>query len=245
LDDNNGHHQTFTANKSSDEINDKVKWLFEKDLKFIPDTMRRRRVTAYKWNNDILAMFVTALFKDDYPDLQALRVRSIYPFLRHYDCEVKTPDDRDPTGIKKYDYDIELFSSSLAKTVAGYYNFDYDNVAAVSSGGDVGYRGAINREKIATEAQKMSFLAGVLIRHHSYYSHSYPDSNDSRRYTIRIPDSLSALNECIDILKEFGCDIVNEIQGKAVVFDASDKVRDFITLVHELSDKTASILVVD
>jgi hypothetical protein len=242
LDDNNGHHQTFTANKSSDEINDKVKWLFEKDLRFVPDTMRRRRITAYEWRSEPLALFVTELFKDDYPDLRALHVCSVYPFVRHYGCELKTVgNDIDPVCTQKYDHYIELFSLSLAKTVAGYYNFDYDNVAAVSSGGDVGYRGAINREKIATEAQKMSFLAGVFIRHQCFYSHSYlnpnPDPIESRRYSIPIPNSLSTLSECVDILKEFGCDIVNEIPGKPVVFDASDKVRDFLTLVHELSGK--------
>jgi hypothetical protein len=30
-----GHYQTFTANKSGDEIDDKVKWLFRKDVKFL------------------------------------------------------------------------------------------------------------------------------------------------------------------------------------------------------------------
>jgi hypothetical protein len=107
LDDNNGHYQTFTANKSIDDINDKVKWIFRKDLKFIPDTMRCQRITTYESRNDALALFVTTLFKNDYADLRALRVCSLYPLVRHYGSEVKsTTDPIDPVCNSRMDYDI-------------------------------------------------------------------------------------------------------------------------------------------
>jgi hypothetical protein len=240
LDDNNGHYQTFTANKSSDEINDKVKWLFRKDLKFIPDTMRRHRITAYGQHDDLLALFITALFKNDYPDLRALRVCSVCPFVRHYGNEIKTADgNKDPVCNSTTDFDIELFSLSLAKTVAGYYNFDYDNVSAVSSGGDIGYRGVINKEKIRTDAQKMSFLAGVFLR---YGRLKNPDGS----YSIPIPLHSTA-KECVDILKEFGCDNVKEIRTKYkeeyIVFNASSKIKDLIMLVGNLFNKISGMLI--
>jgi hypothetical protein len=237
LGDKNGYYQTFTANKSRDEINDKVKWMFEKDLEFIPDAMRCQRITTYEWRHDILALFVIALFKNDYADLRALRVYSVYPFIRHYNNEIKTADgNRD----SEKNYDVELFSPSLAKTIAGYYNFDYDNVSTVSSGGDIGYRGVINSAKIATEAQKMSFLAGVFIRYHCFYPY---DPDDSSKYSITIPDSFSTLKECIDILKEFDCDIVKEFPAKGVVYNASDKIRDLAVLVQDLNSKITSVCV--
>jgi hypothetical protein len=247
LDDCNGHYQTFTANKSIDDMDGKVKWLFRKDLKFVPDTVRCQRITAYgQWQGDILALFVTALFKNDYPDLRALRVCSIYPFVRHYGSEVKTADgNRDPVCNNTTDFDIELFSPSLAKTIAGYYHFDYDNVSAVSSGGDIGYAGVINMEKIAADAQKMSFLAGVFIRYGCI------KNPDGIRYTIQIRNSLSTAKECVDILKEFGCGNIKVIPAGHttehiaghVVFDASDKIRDLIFMVHNLHDKTLNVLV--
>ncbi|MDR1583280.1 MAG: hypothetical protein LBS55_08500 [Prevotellaceae bacterium] len=234
LADKNGYYQTLTANKSSDEINDKVKWLFEKDLKFIPDTMRRLRITTYEWQHDILALFVIALFKNDYPDLQALRVYSVYPFIRHYRNEIKTADDK---RYSAKNYDVELFSPSLAKTMAGYYNFDYDNVSAVSSGGDIGHRGVINREKIVTDAQKMSFLAGVLIRYNCFYPNTWDGIST---YSIPLPNSHSTLKESVDILKEFGCDIVKEFPTGGIGYSASDKIRNLTVLVHDLVFKMAA-----
>jgi hypothetical protein len=239
----NGHYQTFTANQSSDEINYRVKWMFEKDLKFIPDTMRRQRITSYGLHGDVLALFVIALFKNDYPDLRALRVCSICPFVRHYGSEIKTAyDSRDPVCNNTTDYDIELFSSSLAKTVEGYCHFEYDNVLAVSSGGDIGYGGFINREKIATEAQKMSFLAGVFLRYGGYES-----LDGSNKYSINIPHSLNTAKECIDLLKEFGCDNVEEIQTKYkeefIGYNASDKIRNLLFIIHDLYDKMAGVIV--
>jgi hypothetical protein len=240
------HYQTFTANKSIDDIDHKVKWLFEKDLPFIPDTMRCRRITTYE-DNDILALFITTLFKNDYPELQALRVCSLYPLIRHYGSEVKTTaDPKDPFCNLTKGFEIELFSSFLAKTAAGYYNFDYDNLSAVSSGGDIGYGGVINKEKIVTEAQKMSFLAGIFMRYEGHYK-----SENGRRHSIMIPDNmLSAAEEYIvDLLKEFGCDNVEKNQSihypkkHIISFIASDKIRDLIFLLYDLFVKTMNVLI--
>jgi hypothetical protein len=236
LDDNNGHYQTFTANKSKEEIDGKVKWLFRKSLKFMMDTVRCQRITTFGHNCE-LTLFITAMFKDDYPDLRALYVCFVYPFMRYYGNEIKVA-----TYIK--DCEIELFSLSLAKTVAGYYNFGYDSVAAVSSGGDIGYRGVINSEKIATDAQKMSFLAGVFMRYCNWYNRDYNEQNDNRNYSITIPNSLSTAKKCVDILKEFGCDNVKEIQTEhKIIFNASNRIKELIFLTYDLRFKMGVTLV--
>jgi hypothetical protein len=244
LDDNNGHYQTFTANKSIDEIDNKVKWLFRKDFKFVPDTMRRHRITTYG-DDELRALFITTLYKNDYPDLRARKVCSTYPFMRHYGNEIKTPDgSRDSVCNNPKNYDVELLSLSLAKTVAGYYNFDYDNISAISSGGDIGYRGVINKEKITTNAQKMSFLGGVLLR---YGCSRWPDGS----YSINIP-LFNTAKEVADILKEFDCNNVKEIQTEYnteyseefINFNASSKITDLIMLVNNLFNKIAGMLIV-
>lgn len=239
-----GHYQTFTANKSIDEVNSKIKWMFEKDLKFATDTMRCQRITAYDWRKDLLAMFVTALFKNGYPDLRALRVCPVSPFVRHYGSEVKTADgNRDTVCNSETDYDIELFSPSLAKTAAGYYNFDYDNILAVSSGGDIGYGGVINRDKIVSEAQKMSFLAGVFMRYEGHYK----SLDNSSRYSVMIPNSHNTAKVCIDLLKEFGCTNVEEIQTENkeefIKYSASDKIRGLLFLTHDLFIEMTNVMI--
>jgi hypothetical protein len=239
LDYSNGHYQTFTANKSIDDINSKVKWMFEKDLTFIPDTLRCQRITTYGEKN-VLALFVVSLFKKDYPDLQAIRVCSVGPFARYYCSEVKsTADHSDTVCTCKPGFDIELLSSALAKTIAGYYIFDYDSISTVSSGGDIGYSGIINKDKITTDAQKLSFLAGFLMRYGW-------ENTDNSKFSINIPNSLSTTQICIDILKEFGCDNIIETKntrGHFVNLDISDKIRVFISLIQDLFNKTAGVII--
>jgi hypothetical protein len=238
LDDNNGHYQIFTANKSIDDIDGKVKWLFGKELKFVPDTMRRQRITTYGDERNVpLALFIVSLFKNDYPDLRALRVCSVCPFVRRYGSVVKTADgNRDPVCNSTANFEIELFSPSLANTVAGYYNFDYNNIATVSSGGDIGYRGIINSAKIATYAQKMSFLAGVFLRYEGFFK------NDDGRYSVRIPNSHGTAKECVDILKEFGCTNLEEIPAEhKIVFSASGKIAETVFLVYDLYVKVLCV----
>jgi hypothetical protein len=76
----------------------------------------------------------------------------------------------------------------LAKTVAGYYNFDYDNVSAVSSGGDIGYRGVINKEKIGTDAQKNV----VFCRRFPALRYGRAKNPDGSSYSIQISGILIA-----------------------------------------------------
>lgn len=238
LDDDKGHYQTFTANKSIQEINEDVKWMFENATKFMPDTMACQRITTYKRGNINLPLFVVSLFKKDYPDLCALRVCTPDPdSRRYYGSEVKSVYDLEDMVCHKH-FDIELFSSSLVKTVADYYNFDCEKapLRIISSGGDIGYRGVINKEKIQTEAQKVSFLIGFFMR---YEQLRLEPENDY--YSILIPNSLSAAKVCTDILREFSCKQVDYIDkttrlqtGHQIVYTPSNKTIKIKELTDQL-----------
>lgn len=220
MDDNMGHYQTFTSNKSLDDMDDKVKWMFKKDAEFIPDTMAHQRITTYETNGDgswhtELALVVVELFKKDYPDLRALRVcNSSTPARKHYGNDIKSVlYDREDSickrsfPIKPPPYVIELYSSFLAKTMASYYSFDPErqSLPVISTGGDIGYRGIIDKEKIATRPQKISFLMGVFMR---YGYKRINDEYGSDCYSISIPNSLSTATKCAEILQEMGCEQV-------------------------------------
>jgi hypothetical protein len=246
MDDNMGHYQTFTANKSLDDVDESVKWIFDKEAAFMPDTMAYRRITTYatlgngSWHID-LAQLAVSLFGDDYADLRALRVcNRCCPTQRHYGSEIESiydPEDPickgNPEAPTQPPYEIELYSSSLAKEMACYYHFDYEKpqLPVVSSGGDIGYRGVINRDKIATEAQKLSFLTGVFMR---YGCGRVNDQYGSGCYSICIPNSLSAAAVCAEILREMGCEQVAYIDkfpyGHQIFFTLSAEVGKVIRL---------------
>jgi hypothetical protein len=233
-----GHYQIFTANKSIDDIDENVKWMFENSSKFTPDTMACQRVTTFRYNADMQypALFIVSLFKNDYPDLRLLRVCSqCCPLKRYYGSELKSDYEPEDSVCKK-PCDIELFSRSLAKTVAAYYIFDCgkESFRAVSSGGDIGYRGVINSEKIKSEAQKMSFLAGVFMRYGWI-------ENGEEPYMTYFSGSFSAAKTVIYILKKFGCRHADYIEDVDVsqeryrfVFTPSSKIRQLLRLVYKL-----------
>jgi hypothetical protein len=137
---------------------------------------------------------------------------------------------------------------SLAKTVAGYYDFDYGKTSfrVISSGGDIGYRGVINTKKIQTEAQKVSFLMGVFMRYYHLeqrYGHfDHRPEQEIPYYSISMPNSLSTAKVCADILREFGCKQVDYIDkitwwqtGHQIVYTPSDKTIKIKGLTDHLA----------
>jgi hypothetical protein len=243
LDDDMGHYQTFTANKFIDDVDNDMKWMFENGFQFMSDTMVCQRITTYgtyAWQID-LALIVVSLFKKDYPDFRALRVCThCYPLKKHYGSEIKSQyDPKDSickrTNVAMPPFAIELYSSSLAKVTAGYYNFDYEKqlLPVISSGGDIGYRGFINKEKISTQAQKLSFLAGFFMR--------YGCSDFGYYYDIPVPNSLSAATVCTAILKETGCEHVDYIDktpdGHKIIFTPSPEVTMLMFLIQKMNEE--------
>jgi hypothetical protein len=243
LDDDMGHYQTFTANKSINDVDDSVKWMFERVFKFMPDTMAYQRITTYgndPWKIDF-ALITVSLFKKDYPDLRALRAcKCCHPSEKYYGSEVKSHYDPEDSTCKKA-FEIELYSSSLAKIIAGYYDFDYEKRLphVISSGGDIGYRGLIKKEKISTQAQKLSFLAGVFMR---YGCHSTVNGFFDY-HEIPVFNSLSLATVCSAILKETGCEHVGYIDNdktsdrQKIIFTLSSEVTKLKNLVYDVKMK--------
>jgi hypothetical protein len=245
LDDNMGHYQTFTANRSVDDVDNNVKWMFENGFRFTPDTMAYQRITTYGsnvWQTD-LALIAVSLFKEDYPDFRALRVCThCRPLKKHYGSEIKSHYDPEDSICKRTNavmppFAIELYSPSLAKIIAGYYNFDYERqlLPVLSSGGDIGYRGLVNKEKISTQAQKLSFLAGFLMRYGC-------SKNGNTGYCdISVSGSLSAATACAAILKETGCEHAAYIDkvpdGHKIIFTPSSEVKKLMLLIEKVMEE--------
>ncbi|MDR0603177.1 MAG: hypothetical protein LBG80_02595, partial [Bacteroidales bacterium] len=172
---------------------------------------------------------------------RALRVCTCthcYPPLRNlYGSEIKSHYDPEDSICKKTPFKIELYSSSLAQITASYYDFDYKKrlLPVTSSGGDIAYRGVLNKEKISTQAQKLSFLAGVFMRYGcgtvNYYNYR----------VIPVSNSLSLAAVCSEILKETGCEHVDYIDkipdGHKIVFAPSSEVWELMLLIHKVNEE--------
>jgi hypothetical protein len=253
FDDDIEHYQTFTANKSINDINDSVKWMFADCLEFIPDTMAYQRITTYgnDMKNEDLALLTVALFKKDYPDMRALRVCNVSQYRKHYGSEIRSHYDpadsvcnRNNTAMSNSPYEIALYSSTLAKRVAGFFNFDNTLPYVISSGGDIGYRGVINSSKLLTKGQKMSFLIGVFMRHGCDNCISLDNSLDTYSILMRNFNSSAAL--CSDILKEAGCEHISHVDfshvilqfiRRQIIFIPSAEIRNLIKIAYDVDLK--------
>jgi hypothetical protein len=105
---------------------------------------------------------------------------------------------------------------------------------SISSGDSIGYKGVINKEKISTQAQKRSFLAGVLFRYGGFFK------NTAGNYSVIIPNSLSTAKECMDILNEFGCKVKKNPEEHKIIFSVSDKIANLTHLLYGLFIKTSA-----
>jgi hypothetical protein len=248
FDDDMGHYQTFTANKSIDDVSDDMKWMFKNCLEFIPDTMAYQRITTFTrdMSNETLALLVVALFKDDYPDIRALRVCDVCcPWKKHYGSEIKGLYDledsvckRDPKAtVSMPPYEIVLYSSTLTKITADFFSFE-TSPYVISSGGDIGYRGVVKKNKMSTKEQKMSFLLGILMRYGCSYHCICGENINPDAHSIIIRNSKSIAALCCDILKEMGCKNVAYVDllpiGQQIVFTPSVEIRNLDRIAYHV-----------
>jgi hypothetical protein len=249
FDDDMGHYQTFTANKSIDDVNDSMKWMFRNCLEFIPDTLAYQRITTFTrdMGNTNLALLVVALFKEDHPDMRALRVCDVCcQGRKHYGSEIKSfydPEDsvckRDTNAtVSTPPYEIVIYSSTLAKITADFFSFG-TSPYVISSGGDIGYRGVIKKDKILTKEQKMSFLLGILMRY-SCSSNCICDENSNNPdiYSIVVRNSVSIAALCCNLLKEMGCKNVAYVDlppiGQQIVFTPSYEIWNLDRIAYHV-----------
>jgi hypothetical protein len=242
FDDNTGHYQTFTANKSIHDVNDSVKWIFNDFLEFNPDTMAYQRITTYgnDRSNEDLALLAVALFKKDHPDMRALRVCDVCcPGKRHYGSEIKScfydPEDsvcrRNNAAVVSPPYETEIYSSTLVKITADFFSYE-NTLRHISSGGNISYRGVIKRNKLSTKEQKISFLTGIFMR---YGCEKIVDYSDTYSIFIRSSGSLAAL--CCDILKETGCEHVAYVDlpvGRQIIFTPSVEILNLKQITYRV-----------
>jgi hypothetical protein len=259
LSDKYGHYQTFTSNKSIEDIDPSIKSGFDDGRKCVPDTLLCQRVTSYDdpasiANRKEVLLLIMELFKNNYPDLRMFVVCCPDSLTRHYDHEIKNNRIFYPVDsicrLNKHNFTVDLFSPSLAKMVASYYNFDHNNLSncVISSCGDIGYRGIINKDRFTTEAQKLSFLTGVFL--------TYGRRRD-KDYSIFIPNSLSALNLCYDLLTEFECTHIERDtmyygpdlkcierfpKNQELFFTPSAKLSKLMILMYELTVALKSLI---
>jgi hypothetical protein len=249
FDDDMEHYQTFTANKSINDINDSVKLIFDNCVEFIPDTMAYQRITTYRndMSNEDLALLTVALFKKDYQDMQALRVCTLCcPEKKHYGYKIMSyydPEDpvcnRHNSAVSNPPYEMAIYSSALAKRIAGFFSFENTLPYVVSSGGDIGYRGVIKKDKLSTKEQKMSFLAGILMRYGCEDCNCIENSEYSDTYSILIRNSVSMAALCCDILKEAECEHVAYVDlwphGRQIVFTPSVEIWKLNQIIYKVN----------
>ncbi|MDR2643926.1 MAG: hypothetical protein LBC74_14185 [Planctomycetaceae bacterium] len=240
IDDNNGHYQTFTSNKTLEEVVDEVKWMFNNDI-FISDTMSYQRVTNFDNQRDI-ALLVKELFKSDYQDM-SLRWTNCDNGIRYhsYGSEIFDINDVPDSTICKKDKTccITLFSASLAKLTANYYAFDYEKNQSIiiSTGGDIGYKGFLKKEKIETTAQKASFLTGVFLRYGCIQTDDYGEDTFVILFRKK---PLSTAQVCTALLQELGCEDIVFFESppltQSIVFKPSADVMRLIYLIPKLRE---------
>jgi hypothetical protein len=206
LDDDLGHQQTFTVYRDSSLIMDLtkdsvfIKSMQEKGYFSLQEMIERaddkyQLVDSYcfiEWGGRKLASLVISLFSNEFPDL---RTEEHFPLL-----------------AQNAERCISLYSESLTKIIDSYYDYRSSSSRTVFS--DTVYSGYLKPEKLQTVSQKLSFLAGAMLR----YLHK---DEKSERYVFTMHNSLSKAKLCFELLKAFDC--------KNVIYE---RIEDFSSAVH-------------
>ena len=114
-----------------------------------------------------------------------------------------------PEGIPQYYF---INSKSLCDKFNHYYKFEPTGSLTFPTG-DTEYHGLLSDSIFHSEDQKLAFLAGVYVR--------FGEPTDTA-YCIHIPESLSKVKVCYDILKGLKCrcsyQILNNIPTQVLVY---------------------------
>jgi hypothetical protein len=215
LNDYMGHPQIFTVGRDSSYI---MKIL--KDSAFVEsvnalnmdvlDVLKGadanyQFIDGYSQNEKNLALLIQSLFSDEFSDLYMI------------------------DGEKG----IRLHSTSLAEIINNYY--DYKAGSSTTVFFDTIYQGSLKHEKLQTISQKLSFLAGAILRD-GYQS-------ESEGYYLSMPNSLSKAKLCSELLLEFKCNnIVHKRyvdyipSGNTVSFEPSEIISKLIEKVKTIKE---------
>jgi hypothetical protein len=152
-----------------------------------------------------------------------------------------------------------LYSAALRRTISGYYSYKPRGYVF----GDTLYLGYIRRDRLKTEAQKISFLAGVFLRDGlktvKVSQFLQDEKNESRRlsgvdsaadiYCLSLPNSTSKAWVCEMLLVEMGCKYVDYVVKSSnipvshqVRFISSEKVLPVIDFISKMSRFSADMV---
>jgi hypothetical protein len=181
------------------------------------------------WDMNYVASYIEALFGGEYPDLVA-----------------KTDSDNGMVSVS-------LYSAGLCRVVDGYYEYRPKH----SFSGDTVYTGRVDRSRLQTEAQMLSFIAGVFFRNApvtttvGQYLMERPEEavmlsgidGGTELYHLSLPNSGDRADMCNRLLSSpaFGCPYVDYTvrasfipAGHHVRFVPSEKVLSIIRAVERM-----------
>jgi hypothetical protein len=222
LNDYMGHQHVFTFGRDSSFLKNCLLDIFlsegdnSENLKMIKESTKRsfydQFVDGYFPNEKSLALLINSLFTNEFSDLRMV----------DKGCEGRC---------------INLYSPSLSKIIDGY--FEYRPGSAKTVFMDTIYVGYHKVEKLQTDKQKLSFLAGALLRD------GY--KTESEGWVLSMPNSISKAKLCVELLKEFGCknveyDILKDYipVGHKIHFEPSKTVSELIKKVETIDKSSES-----
>ena len=161
-------------------------------------------VDSYHKEETKLVALIDSLFKSEYKDL-------------------RTTNNGAPNGIR-------IFSKSLSTVINDYFKYEPSFMGRTVEG-DTIYMGSLKSEKLITDLQKLSFIAGVYLR--------FGGKTEANEYYFSMPNSLSKSKICAELLIKFKCTDVKYITKKErfpvanfILFEPSKRIEEFIKIVE-------------
>lgn len=181
--------------------------------------------------------FILGTFEDYMGRRQDPRTKDRVDYYYHYEktlayyvdslLQKKYPKMSLEMRVSKNRY--EIYSTAIEKEFEQYYNYKPSN-SYTSKTHEPILKGVLNPDVFKNDQQKLSFLAGVYSR--------FGQDNDTA-YCIRVANSMSKVQICNQLLKEFNCkpyyEIVNNIPtGHVLYFHPDKKVKRYLDKYNTL-----------
>lgn len=162
-------------------------------------------VDVYSQNQKYIALLIDSLYSVDYKDLHMT-------------------NNGAPKGIR-------MFSKSLSTKINEYYKYLPSGTYTMHH--DTIYTGYLRQEKISTNTEKLSFIAGAFLKDGG--------KTDANEYFFTIANSTSKAKLCVNLLNELNCKDVKYVimknripVGHWITFKPSEQVLNMINKVEFL-----------
>jgi len=169
------------------------------------DSTYFQMVDVYTQDKKNIALLVDSLFRTEYNDFHMT-------------------NNGAPKGIR-------LYSKSLSAKINDYYK--YSPSGTYTTYHDTVYTGYIRQEKLSTNTEKLSYIAGAFLKDGG--------KTDKNEYFFTIPNSTSKAKLCESLLTELNCKDVKYVilknripVGHWITFKPSEQVQNMINKVEYL-----------